>query len=65
MSKAEEIAKEFHESYECQAPNYGYTTRLTTRVPWSEVLPSNKNLMIAVVEDLLKRGVISAVKRSD
>jgi hypothetical protein len=55
---AEKVAKEFHESYERQAPQFGYVTRKETAVPWENVLPPNKNLMIAVVRDLRERGVI-------
>jgi len=58
-SQAELIAKEFHETYEKLAPNYGYTTRKSSAVPWEDVLPSNKKLMIATVQDLLDRAVIS------
>jgi hypothetical protein len=58
MTQAEEIAKEFHTSYEKLASNHGYSTRKSNAVPWDKVLPSNKSLIIATVQDLLDRGVI-------
>lgn len=45
---AETVAQLFHEAYERLAPEHGYTTREATRVPWSDVPPSNRNLMTAV-----------------
>jgi hypothetical protein len=64
MTDAEKVAKAFHESYERQAPDYGYVTREASAKPWEDVLPSNKNLMIAVCLDLLKRKVISINENS-
>ena len=58
MAIAHEIAREFHESYERLAPQYGYETREETAVPWSEVPEDNKLLMVGVVADLLDKGVI-------
>jgi hypothetical protein len=55
---AEEIAKAFHESYEEQAPDHNYETRKESAKPWSEVPEDNRNLMIAVVIDLLAQGII-------
>lgn len=55
---SEQIAREFHETYENFAPNYGYKTRNESAVPWDSVPGPNKSLMIAVVADLLDRGVI-------
>lgn len=54
------IAKEFHETYERLAPEYGYLTRSASNVPWSAVPANNKSLMRAVVRDLIEREVISA-----
>jgi hypothetical protein len=54
------VARAFHESYERQAPEYGYKTREASSVPWSDVPADNKHLMQAVVLDLLRRGVIRA-----
>jgi hypothetical protein len=58
MAIAHEIAREFHESYERLAPQYGYETREETAVPWSEVPEDNKLLMVGVIADLLDKGVI-------
>ena len=58
MAIAHEIAREFHESYERLAPQYGYETREESAVPWSEVPDDNKLLMIGVIADLLDKGVI-------
>lgn len=55
---AERIAKAFHESYERQAPDYGYKTREASAVPWEVVPDANRSLMVAVVQDLLDQGVI-------
>lgn len=57
----EVIAKEFHETYERLAPEHGYSARKGERVEWAELTEQNKNLMIAVVKDLLQRGVIISV----
>lgn len=59
MSYAEEVAKAFHEEYEKLAPDFGYKTRKTSAVPWEKVPEQNKNLMIAVVDSLIKRGILS------
>lgn len=53
-----EIAKAFHESYERQAPEHGYETRKASAVAWENVPEQNKGLMVAVISDLLDRGVI-------
>lgn len=58
MSYAEMIAKAFHESYERQAPDYGYKTRESSAKPWEEVPDQNRDLMRAVVQDLLDRNII-------
>lgn len=55
---AEAIAREFHEAYERLAPKHGYSTRKESAVPWQDVPQQNRELMIAVVEDLLREGVI-------
>ncbi len=58
---AEEIAKQFHETYERLAPEFNYETRLQSRVPWEDVPKENRELMIAVVEDLIYRRVIRVI----
>jgi hypothetical protein len=55
---AENIAKEFHESYEANAPRFSYKTRIASRVPWEDVPENNRRLMIEVCRDLLARGII-------
>lgn len=55
---AEDIAREFHEVYEGLAPDYGYATRKESAVAWERVPERNKNLMIAVVSNLLSRNII-------
>ena len=60
MMTAEELAKFFHDTYEELAPNYGYTTRRSSAVPWEEVPEPNKSLMIAVAERVLEK--IEALK---
>ncbi len=55
MKAAEELAKLFHDLYECNAPDFGYETRKETCVPWDEVPENNKKLMISVVAMILDR----------
>lgn len=57
-SQAEPIAQAFHEAYERLAPEFGYKTREASAVPWDEVPAANKDLMVAVVDELLTKGVI-------
>lgn len=52
---AEELAQLFHETYEELAPDFGYTTRKSSAVPWSEVPEPNRSLMIAVAEKVLDK----------
>jgi hypothetical protein len=58
VSRAAEIAKAFHETYERLAPAFGYETRPESAVAWEDVPVSNRELMEATVLDLLGRGVI-------
>lgn len=58
MDKAEQIAKAFHDAYERLAPKHGYETREASRKPWEEVPENNRELMTAVVTELLDDGVI-------
>lgn len=55
---SEEIAHEFHATYEHLAPRFGYKTRTDSAVPWAQVPEQNRRLMVAVVNDLLRRNVI-------
>lgn len=50
---AEQLAQKFHDIYERRAPEYGYTTRKSSAVPWSAVPEPNKSLMIAVCNEIL------------
>jgi len=63
MMTAEELAKFFHETYEELAPNYGYTTRRSSAVPWEDVPEPNKSLMIAVAKRVLEK--IEALKEEE
>ena len=56
----EELAKLFHDTYEQLAPNFGYTTRKSSAVPWSDVPEPNKSLMIAVAEKVLEELKLKA-----
>lgn len=58
-SVAERIAQEFHEMYEHLAPDFGYKTREASAKPWEDVPAQNKQLMIAVITELLVAGIIT------
>lgn len=58
MKISEIIAKEFHRSYERLAPNFDYKTRNESRTEWENVPKNNRELMMAVVDDLLLTRVI-------
>lgn len=60
QSVAEQVAQQFHETYERLAPEHGYRTREASAKPWADVPDTNKQLMIAVVYELLTRRVITA-----
>ena len=60
LSGAPEVARQFHYTYERLAPQFDYETRKASAVLWEDVPAQNKALMIAVVEELLKRGIIYA-----
>lgn len=57
--RAERIARAFHESYERQAPDFGYETRKASRTAWEQVPAQNRGLMVAVVLDLLDQRIVS------
>lgn len=59
MSDAEDVAREFHETYERLAPDHGYRTREASAKPWAAVPEGNKGLMVAVAQELIDRGVIA------
>lgn len=50
---AEELAELFHTTYEALAPQYHYKTRQDTAVPWGAVPDDNKQLMIAVAQEVI------------
>jgi hypothetical protein len=54
----EQIAEQFHNTYERLAPKFGYVTRIESRTGWQNVPDENKALMIATVKSLIARGVI-------
>lgn len=49
----EELAKQFHATYERLAPKFGYETRPQSRVEWEQVPEQNKMLMIATAAEVL------------
>ncbi len=53
-TRAERLAREFHEAYERLAPRYGYCTREQTR--HFDPRSRNGRLMIAVCGELLSRA---------
>jgi hypothetical protein len=55
---AGQIAEQFHTTYERLAPAFNYQTRPASAKPWDKVPAHNRNLMIATVADLMRRGVI-------
>lgn len=57
---AEELAELFHETYERLAPDFGYTSRRSTAVPWRDVPEPNKSLMIAVAEKVIEELKLKA-----
>jgi len=65
ISKAEELAKMFHEAYEELAPEHGYETRKESAKPWEEVPEQNKNLMIATVKRVFIRWANAEIKKLD
>ena len=55
MITPEQLAQLFHEEYERLAPEFGYTTRKTSAVPWADVPEPNKSLMVAVAGKVLDK----------
>lgn len=52
---AEDLARLFHDTYEKLAPQFGYTSRGSTAVPWEHVPEPNKSLMIATAKSVLEQ----------
>lgn len=55
----DELARQFHETYERLAPSFDYSTRIESAVPWDDVPDANKSLMLAVADFLLSRFRVS------
>ena len=51
---AEQLAQLFHDNYERLAPEFGYTSRRTSAVPWRNVPEPNKSLMIATAKAVMR-----------
>ena len=51
---AEQLAQIFHDNYERLAPEFGYTSRKTSAVPWVNVPEPNKSLMIATAKAVMR-----------
>lgn len=49
----EQLAQAFHEAYERLAPGFGYETRAESAVPWADVPDANRELMMAVVGEVV------------
>jgi hypothetical protein len=58
MRAAEAIAREFHSSYEKLAPEFGWETQTASRKEWDEVPDENRELMVAVAQDLISRQIV-------
>lgn len=58
VQQVQTIARAFHEAYEQLAPEFGYTTRRSSAVPWDKLPKRNKQLMLAVVAVLLQTRII-------
>jgi hypothetical protein len=53
------IARAFHDRYEALSGQHGWETQERTRVAWEDLPEENRSLMIAVVRELLRDGVIA------
>jgi len=56
----EELAREFHDTYERLAPSFGYETRKESAKPWNEVPEQNRRLMTAVCREIIDRKLETA-----
>jgi len=54
VTRAEKLARRFHETYERLAPSFSYQTREASAKPWEEVPENNRRLMIAVCAEILQ-----------
>lgn len=55
----EELARYFHDEYERMAPAFDYRTREESAVPWDDLAPGLKRLMVAVSTSVLLRWMPS------
>jgi len=55
MTRDEQYAQLFHETYERLAPAFHYDTRKASAVPWDKVPNTNRNLMIAVAKEVSQK----------
>lgn len=53
----EHLAKQFHETYERLAPQFGHETRKELAKPWADVPENNKQLMIAVCGEIMLQSM--------
>lgn len=56
--RIDEVARDFHDTYEALASGFGYSTRRDSAVEWEGVPAANKELMRATVASMLHRGMI-------
>lgn len=61
----ERLAQALHEAYERLAPQFGYTTRRVSAVPWEDVPAENRSLMIAVVGEVVAPALLALADRAD
>ena len=57
LSSPETLARKFHEAYERLAPEFNYTTRKASAVPWDSVPENNRRLMIAVCAEIAREAL--------
>lgn len=50
----EQLAKQFHDTYERLAPDFGYNTRKESAVDWKDVPDNNKLLMIETCKQIIE-----------
>lgn len=49
----EDVARQFHDTYERLAPDYAWETQVRSRVEWADLPNENRGLMLAVVEEVV------------
>lgn len=63
MDEAELLAARFHCAYEALALKHKYITRPASAVPWEDVPPNNRALMIDVAREILSMGYIAPQRK--